>query len=214
MLYFWCPVIIVLLLVGVAPASAEPIPSSAKQYQRELTRQVQMVWGLGGPTALHAAQVHAESTWRADVDSPMGAQGLAQFMPGTSQWVAELHPELGVAAPYSPRWALAAMTRYNRRLYDGIRPLQADDIPQCDRFAMMLAAYNGGQGWLARDRALAAAADLSPDRWWQHTELTTARADWAERENRNYPRKILFELEPLYLRGGWRGQLTCEVHDE
>lgn len=60
------------------------VPSTAQQYQRELTRVVQQEWGLGGPVALHAAQIHQESGWRAGVDSRVGAQGLAQFMPGTS----------------------------------------------------------------------------------------------------------------------------------
>jgi soluble lytic murein transglycosylase-like protein len=202
---------LILLAGGCAPAAAVagPIPSEAQRYQRELVRQVHQVWGLDGPVALHAAQVHQESAWRAGVDSPVGAQGMAQFMPATAAWMAELYPELGEAAPYSPSWALAAMARYNRRIYNGLRPMQAEALPRCDRLAMMLSGYNGGPGWVSRDRRLAAAHGADPDRWWGEVEHYTNRADWARRENRRYPQRIIFELEPRYLRAGWPGRPSC-----
>jgi len=57
-------------------------------------------WGLEAPVALFAAQVHQESGWREDARSPVGALGLAQFMPGTAAWIAQLYPaDLGDAAP-------------------------------------------------------------------------------------------------------------------
>ncbi|MCS4503877.1 transglycosylase SLT domain-containing protein [Arhodomonas aquaeolei] len=192
-----------------APAWAGPIPEVAQQYQRELTRQAQQVWGLGGPVALFGAQVHQESAWRADVDSAVGAQGLAQFMPATSDWIVEIYPDLGAAAPYSPRWALAAMVRYDRHIYTRIDPMTAEAVPRCDRLAMMLAGYNGGPGWVSRDRRLAAREGADPDRWWGHVERHTNRADWAERENRHYPERIIHELEPRYLRAGWQGGASC-----
>lgn len=199
------------LLAGscVPTAASGPIPAEAQRYQRELVRQVQAVWGLDGSVALHAAQVHQESAWRAHVDSPAGAQGMAQFMPGTSAWMAELYPELGAAAPYSPGWALAAMTRYNRRIYNGLSPLRAEALPHCDRLAMMLSGYNGGPGWVNRDRRLAASRGADPDRWWGEVENHTNRADWAYRENRHYPRRIIHELEPRYLAAGWPGVRSC-----
>ncbi|MCK9468185.1 MAG: transglycosylase SLT domain-containing protein [Porticoccaceae bacterium] len=216
----------VLLLLFALPALAGPIPSTAQQYQRELTRIVQQEWGLGGPVALHAAQIHQESGWRAGVDSRVGAQGLAQFMPGTSAWISEIYPDLGSAAPYSPGWAMRAMARYNKHIHSRIHP--HGDAPNrrasswragipsvhghistCDHWAMVLSGYNGGPGWLSRDRRLAAEHGADPDRWFGHVEYHTRRADWAKRENRYYPQRILHELEPRYLRAGWRGRPTC-----
>lgn len=202
----WAAVLCALLTPA---AIAGGVPAIAQEYQRELTRQVQQQWGLDGPVALHGAQIHQESAWRADVDSPVGAQGLAQFMPATADWIAEIHPELGAVAPYSPRWAIAAMVRYDRRIYEGIEPMRGETVPRCDRLAMMLSGYNGGPGWVSRDRRLAAEHGANPDRWWGHTAEHTNRADWAERENRHYPERIIHELEPRYLRAGWRGRPTC-----
>lgn len=191
------------------PAFAGPIPSTAQQYQRELTRIVQQEWGLSGSVALHAAQIHQESGWRAGVDSRVGAQGLAQFMPGTSTWMSEIYPDLGEAAPYSPGWAMRAMARYNKHIHSRIHPYGDAPIPSCDHWAMTLSGYNGGPGWLNRDRRLAAAQGADPDRWFDHVEHHTRRADLARRENRHYPHRILHELEGRYLRAGWRGRATC-----
>lgn len=212
-LLIWSVMGAIVLLFGAlrfSEAVAAEIPAAASQHQRDLTRHVQQAWGLSGSVALHAAQIHQESAWRAHVDSPVGAQGLAQFMPATGTWIAEIYPHLGPAAPYSPRWAMAAMAQYNRHIYDRLRPLMgAETIPHCDRIAMMLSGYNGGPGWVNRDRQLAITAGADPNRWWGHVEQYTGRADWARRENRGYPRRIIHELEPRYLRAGWRGRPTC-----
>lgn len=200
-------ILLILLLVG--PAFAGPVPATAQSYQRELTRIVQQTWGLNGPVALHAAQIHQESGWRPGVDSRVGAQGLAQFMPGTSAWISEIYPDLGDAAPYSPAWAMRAMVRYNRHIHARIQPYGAEAIPLCDHWAMSLSGYNGGPGWLNRDRRLAAEHGADPDRWFGHVEHHTRRADWARRENRHYPYRILHELEARYRQRGWRGGPTC-----
>jgi soluble lytic murein transglycosylase-like protein len=187
----------------------EDIPARAQYFKRDLTRLVHQEWGLSGEVALHAAQIHQESLWRAKVDSHAGAQGLAQFMPSTSSWLVGVYPELGDARPYSPGWAMRAMARYNR--WHWSRIAAADN---CERWAMTLSAYNGGLGWLRRDQQLTAAAgcDLScgdPSRWCGHVELHTSRADWARRENRRYVSRILNELAPRYQRAGWRGSSIC-----
>lgn len=193
-----------LLLLVCSFAHAVEIPTAAQGYQRELTRVVQQEWGLNGSVALHAAQIHQESAWRANVDSPVGAQGLAQFMPTTSHWIAEIYPDLGAAAPYSPTWAMRAMTRYNRWHW---RRISARD--DCERWAMALSAYNGGLGWLQRDQRLAREAGAAPDVWFDSVERYTQRATWAKRENRQYVRRILLTLEPVYRAAGWQGVALC-----
>jgi len=198
--------VVFLLLPGLALAG--PIPREAQQHQRELTRLAQQEFGLSAPVALFASQIHQESSWRSAVESPY-AQGLTQFTPATAKWIAEIYPDLGEAAPFSPGWAMRAMLRYNKHLLSRVKPWYARDMPRCDQWAFVLSGYNGGPGWVTRDRRLAESESADPDRWWDQVEFHTARADWARDENRRYPRRILLQLEGRYLRAGWRGRPTC-----
>lgn len=197
--------LLALLVVTSCQARAQAVPAAAAQHQRELTRVVQQEWGMSGRVAVHAAQIHQESAWRPHVNSPVGAQGLSQFMPTTSAWIAEIYPDLGRAAPYSPGWAMRAQARYNRWHWNRI----SGAADQCERWAMTMSAYNGGLGWVNRDRRLATAAGDDASRWFGHVERYTQRAGWAERENRHYVRRILLELTPRYHRAGWAGGEPC-----
>lgn len=181
---------------------AADIPRAALAYQRTLVRAAHAHWGLDAPIATMAAQVHQESYWRVDAKSTMGAEGLAQFMPATSDWFAGLYPDyLGERQPYSPGWALQALVLYDRWLY---RRLEA--TRPCERWAMTLAAYNGGLGWVYRDQRLASASGVDRRIWFNSVERFNAgRSTIAFRENRHYPRAILHRLEPLYKRAGWGG---------
>lgn len=197
--------LVLLISLLACPLAWGDVPQEAARYKRELTRIVGQEWGLGGPVALHAAQIHQESGWRAGVSSPVGAQGLAQFMPGTSSWMAQLYPDLGQAAPYSPSWAMRAMARYNH--FNWQRLDNAADA--CNRWAMTLSAYNGGLGWVQRDQRLAQSAGAVPRTWWGSVERYTSRADWAKRENRQYVTRILQSHTPLYIAAGWPGGSPC-----
>lgn len=201
----WLPLMAAVMMATCQPANAQGIPAAASQYQRELTRVVQQEWGMNGRVAVHAAQIHQESAWRPGVDSRVGAQGLAQFMPATSAWIVEIYPDLGQAAPYSPGWAMRAMTRYNKWHWSRL----SGTADSCERWAFTMSAYNGGMGWVNRDRRLATAAGDDAARWFGSVEHYTNRAGWAERENRGYVRRILLDLSPRYHRAGWHGGLPC-----
>lgn len=184
--------------------AADQVPRAAQQYQRLLIRSAHSHWGLDAPIATMAAQVHQESAWRPDARSPVGAMGLAQFMPGTADWFAGLYPaQLGENTPYNPAWSLRALVLYDRWLYARVR-----GVTNCERWAFVLASYNGGLGWVQRDQRLAVAAGDNPAVWFGSVERYTSRADWARRENRHYVRVILHRWEPLYVRAGW-GHGVC-----
>lgn len=181
------------------------IPRAAQAWRPTLTREARAVWGLSAKVSLFGAQIQQESDWRPKVHSAYAA-GLAQFTAGTAHDMARWYPELGPAAPYDPHWAIRAMVRYDHRLYTDIDHTASD----CDRWAMTFSAYNGGLGWLHRDRALCRrVAACDPSRWWGQVAGQTQRADWARAENRAYPKRILTTLQPLYVAAHWPGQAVC-----
>ena len=156
------------------------------------------MWGLIAPIPVFAAKIHHESHWKTTALSPVGAQGLAQFMPKTADWISTLYPELVDNQPYNPDWALRALVRYNRFNYERITART-----ECDRMAFMLSAYNGGLGWVQKDKRKAQAQGLDPLTYWQNVELVNSgrsRANFAE--NRGYPKRIIYRWQPLYINWG------------
>lgn len=187
------------------PVQAD-IPPNAERYQRELTRNARVIWGLDAPVATFAGQIHQESQWKTNARSPVGAQGLAQFMPATSRWISDIYPaELGANQPYNPSWSLRALVQYNQ--WHWRRITAASD---CDRMAFALSAYNGGLGWVQRDRKLAAQRGLDSSRYWDQVERVNAGRSGANfRENRGYPERIIHRWQPLYVDAGW-GLGVCD----
>lgn len=181
------------------------IPVVAERYQRDLTRIAQAEWGLDAPVAMFAGQIHQESRWKFDARSPVGAQGLGQVMPSTAAWLAETFPNvLGKNEPYNPTWSMQALVSYDNWLASRINAANS-----CEQAAMILSSYNGGLGWLIRDRKLASAKGADKLTWFDSVERFNAgRSAAAFKENRAYPRLILRQWEPLYIQAGW-GKGRC-----
>jgi soluble lytic murein transglycosylase-like protein len=190
----------IVLLEFLAPYARAQVPVDATRYKLDLRRQAQLVWGLDAPVATFAAQIHQESRWRADARSPVGAQGLAQFMPATARWISGAYAELGDNAPYNPTWAIRALVTYDKHLYDRVKAAN-----HCERMAYALAGYNGGLGWVYKRQK------LSPEPLvclGKTCELNPGIHPANQRENAEYPRRILLQHEPLYVRAGW-GNGSC-----
>lgn len=193
-------VMLVLFLTWLAwsgPAAAQ-VPHAANGYRAELTRTARAVWGLEAPVATFAAQIHQESGWRPGAVSRVGAAGLAQFMPGTSSWIAGIDPSLKANQPFNPSWAMRALVTYDLYLYE--RAPRAYE-PR-DRMWVALRAYNGGLGhWQAEARNAAGADRESVD-----AACGSARRHRSHCvENLGYPRRILLDLQPRY--ASWGGAL-------
>lgn len=179
------------------------IPAHSLQYRIALHRETSRRWGLDAPTARVAAQIHQESRWQADARSPF-AEGLAQFVPRTAAWIPEICPEVGEPDPWDPYWSIRAAVCFDHWLWQ-----RAEAATPCDRWAFVLSDYNGGRSWRVREQALAAAAELDRQRWFDHVETQRARSLDAWRENRGYVRRILTVLEPAYVAAGWPGGSVC-----
>jgi Transglycosylase SLT domain/D-alanyl-D-alanine carboxypeptidase len=81
--------------------------------------------------ALLAAQLYAESNFNPFAQSPAGAQGIAQFMPGTAA-------AMGLDDPFDPGQAIDAQAR-----------LMRDLLRRFATVPLALAAYNAGPGAVA-----------------------------------------------------------------
>lgn len=193
-----------LLIAAVQCAMAAP-PAAAEHYRGLLTRTAHAEAGLAAPVSTFAAQIQQESAWDTSARSPVGAQGLAQFMPRTASWMGDIDQRLAPADVYNPGWAIRALIIYDLWLYDRIQA-----ATHCDKWAMTLAAYNGGLGWVYRDQVLASRTGLDELAWFDSTERVNAGrsvSNW--QQNRDYPRRILLTLEPQYVAAGW-GAGVCD----
>ncbi len=194
------------MLPGGASAADITIPRAAYTHQSLLTRSAHAFWGLDAPVATFAAQVHQESRWRERAVSHVGAQGIAQFMPATSRWIAGAYSHLSDNEPFNPAWGLRALVTYDRFLWDRVTAVNG-----CHRMAKALSAYNGGLGWVQKDEALARRRGLDAAYWFDGAETVNAgRRASAKKENTGYPRRILFDLEPLYMGAGFGGGMCHE----
>ena len=173
------------------------VPQAAQQYRPLLTRTAHAVWGLNAPVAVFAAQLHQESAWRPGAVSHVGAQGLAQFMPATTQWIASLDPRLASQQPFNPAWALRALVTYDLWLYERAPARYTAH----DRMWVALRSYNGGLGHWQKE---AAATGLQrPAREQVDAACGKARRAVVHcRENLGYPQRILIDLQPRYLSWG------------
>jgi soluble lytic murein transglycosylase-like protein len=184
----------------LASAKNNGIPNLAYSLQPQLTREIHFYWGKNIKTTTFFSQVHQESGWNPEAKSKY-ASGLAQFTPSTAEWISHLYPkDLGEGNPLDSKWALRALVRYDKWLFD--RFSYADQ--ETDRWSFTLSGYNGGAGWVEKDRKLATLNGRSDRKWICNVEHFSNRAGWAIKENRDYIVKILFKWFTFYEKGGFR----------
>ena len=118
--------------VGFAPpggGAASAVPSFVPAAYREPLRLAASRWSVGA--ALLAAQLQQESGFNPRSVSSAGAQGIAQFMPGTAR-------SYGLRDPFD---AAAAINAQAHLMHDLLRRFAS--VP------LALAAYNAGPGRVA-----------------------------------------------------------------
>lgn len=204
--------IICLALSACVPSSAFELPDQAIRYERLMIRQALAELGTDRHVAALAAQTYQESLWRNDLVSRVGAIGPSQFMPSTARWfikdLARGLPCLSVNDFGDYTCAIPAQIRYMAILRRSVNGA----VNECERWAMATAKYNGGG--IKDDRRLARASGFDYGRWFDHTELFNGRnrASYNFKENRDYPRRILLDLQFRFLDAGYRGAALCSEH--
>ncbi|TCR64796.1 transglycosylase SLT domain-containing protein [Bosea sp. BK604] len=123
-----------LLLGGEATAAPEPASSGIDQALCRLIDGAAQEHGV--PAAFLTRLIFQESSFRPGVTSPAGAQGVAQFMPGTAR-------ERGLIDPFDPEQAVPKAAHFLAELRQ-----------RFGNWGLAAAGYNGGPnrvaGWLAR----------------------------------------------------------------
>ena len=115
---------------GRGPVALLGLPGWVPARYRALVLSSAVAAGVS--PALLAALLQAESGFRPDAVSPAGAQGIAQFMPGTARGA-------GLANPFDPAKAIPAAAR-----------LLAGHQRAFGSVPLALAAYNAGPGAVRR----------------------------------------------------------------
>ena len=135
------------------------------------------------PIGFFARLLWQESKFRTEAVSSAGAQGIAQFMPGTAV-------EMGLSNPLDPLEAIPASASYLRKLHD-----------QFGNLGLAAAAYNAGGGrigkWLARRGPL-------PKETRAYVKIITGHKteDWTDAENTVFMPTELPEKAPCEGVGG------------
>lgn len=201
------------------------LPPGARQHLPVLLREQRDLWPSASASVL-AAQVEQETCpslthrncWspRAELrtDRERGV-GLGQITRtprfDAIEEMRAKHPRQLAAwrwedqALYDPTYQVRALVLMDRGNYERI----VGAASETDHQAMMLVAYNAGPGRVVSDRRLCGATPrCDPARWFDHAERTSALPRVSTHSgyrsffeiSREYPRRILIERRPRYLR--------------
>lgn len=181
----------IMLIVAVSAFAA--IPQRAYLYFPILKEEHSLIWPESD-IGIIGSQIAHESSWKEDVmrKEPSGviSYGLLQVLDVTYDELKKKNPLLLKGSPSEmlrARMGIRAGILYDKQMW--ILVSFADST--VDRYAMTLSAYNGGFGWLLRDRKLAELNGYSPNKWFGNTELFSKRSVHNYKINRRYVSEIL-----------------------
>lgn len=177
---------------------AQSIPPAAWQYQRDLTRISQSVWGLDAPISTLAGMAYIESRWDPKAVSPAGASGLLQIMPVTGASLSRIY-KIGPVDFFNPQWSMLAAATLLKETYARFKSNRTR--PSAGYFS--LAGFNGSPGTLQREIILCE-LDLHCDatRWYFNVaDKSDRRLDFFI-ENRRYVTTVI-GASRAYEAAGW-----------
>ena len=197
--------IIVLMLKGAASlpegeAFGATIYDRAKPMIPILKEEHQRLWPESDITII-AEQIHHESGWKPTAKriekSGVVSYGLLQVLDVTLGEMQKRHEILAGTKPVQllqARWGIRAGILYDKDMW------KLCDFPgncllchgkDMNRWAFTLSAYNGGFGWIQRDRKMTAEKGYDGNIWFHNVELFSKRSRHFFTINRRYAREIL-----------------------
>jgi len=120
------------------------IPPATQGVVPYLIQAGQLCPAVSAPELAAQVDVETGGIWNPDLVSPAGAEGLAQFMPGTWPTYGKDDDGTGNVSPFNPNDAVMAMGRYDCALANATAPIAA--ATAAAPMDLMLAAYNAGLG--------------------------------------------------------------------
>lgn len=156
--------VLVAAMTWMATSRQPKISNVPAEYQADVERAGTVCPVITSP--LIAAQIEAESGWNPNAGSPAGAQGIAQFMPGTWSSVGMDGDGDGRADVLNPHDAIWTQAHYMCSLAAQMQSHLDQGRVRGDVVDLALAAYNAGSG------AVLAAGGIPP---YEETRKYVAR---------------------------------------
>lgn len=136
-----------------ADATGTGLSNSVPVAYREIILQAANTCPELEPASL-AAQIAQESAWNPKAVSPVGAQGIAQFMPAT--WLSNGVDGNGDGKqdPFDPADAIPAMAKFMCGNIERAKTLLAEGKVKGEPYDLALAMYNAGEGNVLKHKGI------------------------------------------------------------
>jgi len=198
---FWFIIgfVLVFILIHICYAS---MSERIKAYYPILAEEHSKIWPESDVTII-AGQIEAESAWKEKATrlekSGVTSYGLMQVLDVTFNEMKKKNPTLLDIEPVQmlqARWGIRAGILYDKQMFKLCT--FASNCP-VNQWAFALASYNGGYGYILKDRKLTESMGYDKNLWFDNVEKFSNRSPQFFKINRGYPIKI-FKYAEKYRR--------------
>jgi len=183
-----------------------------EQYRSIVNTELRRYYNDDTQAARFLAQLDAESACKTHARSPVGAVGLAQFMPFTWKDMKRWYPrQLSRCTPNIAECAIRAQVLYMKRLEAYVRRVIKPES-DCAKIAMATAGYNAGVGWIRKEsRKCDLITGCNGQLYFNNTQTMCVRRTSACKETRHYVKRILSVRQIAYILAN--NVMVCGQHN-
>ncbi|MFV0561906.1 transglycosylase SLT domain-containing protein [Malaciobacter mytili] len=151
--------LVFILLVGLLLSQSLSAVSFNSKYDAQIQKSVKLYWADFEEWKYWKAQLYQESRLKSDAVSPVGAMGLAQFMPRTWKQISKELDYPVYSNAFIPSYAIYAGAYYMRKLRNG----WSWNRPVIEKNKLAQASYNAGMGSILKAQKKCGNAKLWDD---------------------------------------------------